>query len=1024
MESLEVGASYAAHADLLRAYALEDLPGAWANLDRLFRLLLGEQFVQLAGSLMEQISRAASPDQALRNLSKFIAQSFNPFGFGARLLGSSDLLNFLVQIFGFSQFLSDILIRNPEYLDYLRAPDVLQRPKLLNHYRHEAAQALSVFEEAGRRRDALCRYQRKELLRIGVRDLFGMGTLTELTAELSDLAEAIVDLAAEEALDRLTRRHGKPYPENDPSAESRFGIVAMGKLGGRELNFSSDIDLIFFYSEEGRTTGINGERYVSNHDFFTRVGEDIISQLSRYDNEGFLYRVDVRLRPDGETGPLVRSLAGMETYYLTQARSWERLAMTKARVIYGSEKIAKSFQMLADHFVYGQPLGSDLLAELADLKSRIDDQVVQRGLAGRDVKRGVGGIREIEFIVGALQLLHGRTHRSLRIRPTLQSLALIGEKSLLDPEECKTLREAYIFLRNVEHRLQMISLAQTHTLPEKDKELRELALRCGLPASETQSPEEQFKSVYKTTTKAVHSIFTRLFGQGTSNDRRNGVLRAVDLALSPEERFEALKPYRFTDPSILGVFDALARGHKDFYLSAEGQQFFESILPRFLNECKEVPMPEQAVRMFDNFLLRLKGIASTYDFIAEQPLALRILLKIFGSSEFLGRIIQSHPEFLDTLLDGETLSQSPEAKSLKKQALRYARDRSGEDFQQALCRFRELESLAGGARWLEGIASTEAISHTLSDLADGCLEASLQMAANELAESESLDGPPTGLAVLAMGKLGIREMNFFSDLDLIFIQGDAPAGVKDAASFFARWAQRIVTLISGVSPAGFVFKIDARLRPEGRNAPLVAPLSRYLDYYQNRAQPWEFQSIIRCRHSAGDAALSEQLRSGILPSAIALGKQDHLATEVRNMRRRLEESVLLPSWARTDFKRSRGGVIDLEFLIQYLQLKGLGENSALFTSDFENALAGIVSSQLITSEQKERIESNYRYLRQLEMRARLLFSTGSSFLPDKKERLAPLEFFMRNDLPNGATLLQHTASIMNENHALFEEIVR
>lgn len=1022
MAALESGMP--APTDNLAACGLADYPGAWANLDRLFHLLLGEQFVQLLPSLMAELSRCADPDRALRNLVRFIAQSFNPFGYGPRLLGSADLLRFLVQIFGFSQFLADILIRNPEYLDWLRTPGILERPKILAHYRQEAFQALNIFTGAERRRDALCRYQRKELLRIGVRDLMGMGSLSERTAELSDLAEAVVILVADEAANRLHARHGTPRAEDNPERQAVFGIIAMGKLGGRELNFSSDIDLIFLYSDEGETSGVDGQRRLSNHQFFARLGEEIIQELSRHSAEGFLYRVDMRLRPDGESGPLARSLVSAEMYYLTQARNWERLAMSKARVIYGAQRIEKSFDALAGHFVYGEPLGTEIFAQLADLKSRIDDQVVQRGHAGREVKRGIGGIREIEFIVGALQLLHGRAQQALRVRPTLQALELIKQMRLLEPEECHSLRTAYVFLRNVEHRLQMLSLAQTHTLPQSDLELHQLALRCGLQADGRLKPAEQFRQAYAKTTASVHKIFVRLFGQAQPAGDAKGIESIVDSALPPAQRFDLLRPYRFTQPAILSTFEALARGHKDYYLSAEGQQFFESILPRFLEECATTPFPEQAVRMFDNFLVRLKGITATYVFIAEQPLALRILLGIFGTSEYLGRVLQAHPEFLDVLLDSESLTHPPQPEALKTRALQFAQERHGKDFQAALCRFKETEFLAAGARRIENVVPPEATGATLSHLADACLEAAVQSAGRELAEAEALDAPPAGLGVLAMGKLAIQEMNFFSDLDLVFIHGEAPPSIADPAGFFTRWAQRVVALISDITPAGCVFKIDTRLRPEGRNAPLVAPLERYLDYYARRAQTWEFQSLVRSRPVAGEASLSQALLKGVCEPMASLAERVDMPAEVRSMRHRLEESVRLPSWAHTDFKRSRGGVVDIEFLMQYLQLKGLRDNPALLTPRFDDALAALCGSGMIQEDDTRRIERNYRFLRLLESRSRLLFSTASSYLPQKSERLEPLAYCMRDAVPEGQALTPYVNAVMNANREMFDAMVR
>ena len=1023
MEALEHSGGPSQFAGLLQEYVREPI-GAWANLRKLYQLFLGEQFTALLPFLLQQLADAADADRALRNLVHFVERSFNPFGFGGRLLGSPDLLRFLVQVFGFSQFLADILIRNPEYLDWLRGGELLNKPKAIAQYVAELEQAAQLFQEPQRRRDAFCRFQRKELLRIGVRDLFAIGTLSERTAELSDLAEALIGLMARLCQEQLEERYGKPISEEDPRQNSYFGVVAMGKLGGRELNFSSDVDLIFLYSSEGMTTGVNGERQVSNHQFFTRLGEDLINELSRYSEEGFLYRVDMRLRPEGETGHLVRSLLSMEMYYLTQARHWERLAMSKARVIFGSTYIERPFQSLADHFVYGQPAGPEIFTELADLKSRIDDQVALRGMAARDVKRGEGGIREIEFIVGALQLLHGRKYKNLRVRSTLTALTEIDKLQLLPSDECKSLRENYVFLRNVEHRLQMQSMAQTHTLPQEIIPLRQLAMRCGFLGDEATKPEEQFRTTYNSRTAAVHSIFIRLFGQTTNAGAREGATALLNKNISAAERFAVLKPFRFTDQNIVSTFEALAHGHKDFYLSAEGQHLFENILPAFLKECAAAPLPEQAVRMFDAFMMRMKGITAAYTFLRDQPQALRVLLQIFGTSEYLGRILQGHPEFLDILMEQQILQLAPDQSDMQRRALRFVENRSGASLQTSLCRFKEIEYLTAGARWLEKVSSTMATAAVLSDLADACLQAAYLASARELMESEHLDELPRELAVIAMGKLAIREMNFFSDLDLVFAHGAAPPEVKDSSAFFSRWAQRIVSIIAEVTPAGQVFKIDSRLRPEGKNAPLVAPIQRYIDYYNKRAQVWEFQSFVRSRHVAGNDALSTELRQSVLQRMKALPAQCNLPAEIKGMRKRLEDSVRLPSWAHSDFKRSRGGMIDLEFLLQYLQLRGVAQDEKLFTYDFSILLDLLRANSMMTSGQAEGIRHNYSFLRDLESRSRLLFSSASNYMPQKRDRLAPLEFFMREVLPNNTSFMNYTIQIMQENRKLYDALIK
>ncbi len=1024
--ALSAGSDVGDFLPLLKAAGVYDVGVSWSNLSRVAGMVPSERLHAIVSQLLPALSASASADRALRNFPRFFEALSDSAAICDRIAQNRDCLDLLAQLFGFSQFMSDVLIRNTDYLDWLLENATLSAPKSAQDYIGETADALAGIEEGEERRHALCRYQQKELLRIGARDMLGRGAQAELTGELSDLAEAIVGAATDECFKGLVRRFGNPVSENGPDYPAEFGIIAMGKFGGCELNFSSDVDLIFLYTDEGMTEGLaGGEGRVSNHVFYSRLGEDLASFLSRHDSHGFLYRVDLRLRPDGESGPIVRSLGAAESYYFTQARPWERLAMIKARVICSGERFKRIFEPMATHFVYGTPTGVEIVGELADLKRRIDKQVEDMGLAGREVKRGFGGIREIEFILASFQLLHGQRQSELRCRHTLETLSAIEKRNLLQSAECEGLRDSYIFLRDVEHRLQMLDLRQTHTLPESMGQIRSLARRCGFADDGKDKAARDFLQAYAERTSFVHGIFQQIFGQADAARRTKDPTHALlDPEASRSKQFPALQPYRFTDPSILEAFHSLAFGHRDIYLSAKGQQFFEIILPHLLAESAKTPIPEQAVRIFDQFLLRFKGITGTYEFIAKQPQALGVLLHLFGACESLGRVLLSHPEFLDVAVDPETLGTLPRAESLRQRTAQLAeKEKSADKFQAALCRFKDLEFLAAGIRQVEGFADLAQTETTLTSVADACVEGALTAAGKQAAADLGSAELPGGMAVIAMGKQAIGEMNFFSDLDLVFLHEEAPPGMKDPAKFFANWAEGVVAILSEVTPAGSVFKIDVRLRPEGRNAPLAAPLGRYVDYYGSRAQVWEFQSLIRSRHAAGDAKLTAGLREAVAGPMARLSDRDDLGKEIRAMRQRLEESARVPRWARIDFKRGAGGIVDLEFILQYLQLRGFKDCPELFTPRVSDVVAGLRKHGLIDAGRCDCLEHNYRFLRLLESRSRMLFSTASSLLPEKQDKLAPLEFVMRNAIPEGASLSEFTLDTMSDNRKMFDEMV-
>ena len=488
----------------------------------------------------------------------------------------------------------------------------------------------------------------------------------------------------------------------------------MGKLGGHELNVSSDIDLVFVYTEEGETTGVEEEgrrkRKVSNHQYFVSLSENLMKFLNGSGGAEKLYRVDARLRPEGVSGPLARSIVSYENYFLTQARIWEKVAMSKARGIAGDEILIQNFEVLCRRFVYDANPIQHLLNEVWRLKEKIDHDVYKKNIAHLEVKRGYGGIREIEFQVVALQLIYGKKYISIRRRNCLEALQALLDADLIKEKQYHDLHNAYIWLRTVEHRLQYLYDQQEHSIPESDQDLEVLAKRCGIEANSNQNAALQFREKHQKITETVHRWFIDTIQPDENivnvDSKFDELWYLLHTEIDPVKAQTVLKKYNFQSPSILKTIRRLAYGTSDQFITAEGQQFFEVIFPRLMQECMKVPFADKAVINLESFMLNSGGISRYYAILVNYPPLLRMLIKIFGSSDYLSKILIRHPGYLELLVSGETLegeiNSDKEADEVRKQVLN---TKSQEIAQHRLCRFYKKQLLKIGTRFLLGISN-------------------------------------------------------------------------------------------------------------------------------------------------------------------------------------------------------------------------------------------------------------------------------------------------------------------------------
>ncbi|MCX8038653.1 MAG: DUF294 nucleotidyltransferase-like domain-containing protein, partial [Candidatus Sumerlaeia bacterium] len=753
---------------------------AFENLERIITPLgPGMEAEHLTGLLLETLDESADRDMALANWDRLFAAYFGHAGLASMLLSDPQLTERLSRLFGHSQYLADILLLNPEYVEWLGLPAV-QSEKPLEVYRREMAAAVSLFREMESRRAALCRYHRREMLRIGLRDLMQWAPLESVTAELSDLAQAVVETALALCTEPLQSRFGTPQTGEGP-APCGFAVIAMGKLGGRELNFSSDIDLIFVYESPGVTSGVRDHtgattRVLSNQEYFAKLGTALIDFLSRHGPEGHLYRVDMRLRPDGVSGPLAHSFAACQNYYLARARLWERIALLKARGIAGDAALIAQFETLAAGFVFAPAPPAALLDEVLALKSRIDDGVAQSDTGYREIKRGRGGIREIEFIVAALEILHGQTRPHLRERSTLGALRALAAEGILSRDDAALLESAYRFFRRIEHALQCMAWQQTHLIPDDPAERAALAHRCGIRRATPSESAEAFVGEHQRLAEAVHALFEDLFHGDAGRIGRppSALLRILDPDCSRAEAAGMLAGWRLRDPALVESLRRLARGSPTLFVSADGQRRFEHLLPALLEACRPVPWPDKAIHHLEGFIHACGDAGGYYRLFDENPPILSLLISLFGSSSQLAQTIIGNPGWFEPLIAPETF-ESPAA--WLTQAGRQLVASAGTNSAERLRAMRDLTTLASlriVAQYIVGLAGASETAAMLSLLADLCIEAAAAWACADIAQAgNSAESPPLPFAVLALGKLGRRELTFFSDLDLVFVSDPA-----------------------------------------------------------------------------------------------------------------------------------------------------------------------------------------------------------------------------------------------------------
>lgn len=990
-----------------------DGPKTTANL-----LLLDEHLLdpELVVALASDALTTADPDLALNNLERLFWNV--SVAILKELLADELTRRRLLTILGASPFLTSLLCRRAEQLGELFGPSGIATAK------HEAVMLAELRESipAGSSFELLQRqlrlFKAREVLRIGGRDLCGLASLEEVTAELSALAAATLQRACE-IIDALLRaEHGPPLLDVTGGGvrEAEFTIFGMGKFGGNELNFSSDIDLIYFYtSDRGETPGVPGpdgeiRNGIPLHRYFVKLSDLLTKSISQVTEDGFVFRVDLRLRPEGESGEIANSLAAAEIYYESWGQSWERSAMLKARPVAGSINLGEHLLERLEPFIYRRHLDYAMVEDIKLMKQKIDRSLAREREGAQNLKLGKGGIREIEFFIQALQLIYAGKNPRLRERNSLKALDLLCGEGLIKPAERDQLADAYRFLRTVEHRIQVVQERQTHNLPTRPDELRSLARRCGF------SDVEAFSRTLAGHRERVTATFRDLFY--TSEEELpaqvcSEVVFLFDPAADPDLCKDILAEKGFRNPeaafdSLMVIRDGGAGGH----LTERARRLLDRIAPLMLQEVLGTPDPTMALNNLELFLAVCRRARGTfYALLAENPEIIKLIVSLFATSQFLSRSFIQHPEILDALVSRAHAAEAGDIDVINRRlAGLLAEARHYEEQLEVLRRFRNEEFLRIALDDLYGHTPQGSITRQLSILADACLTQALAVARAELIPRFGLPfcTDEAGLeheaafAIIGMGKLGGMELNYHSDLDIIFIyegngetrpvEGTDPGRFRGQSNqeYFAKLAQRIISVLTLMTREGYVYQIDARLRPSGNKGPLVTSLPAYQAYHQESAAPWERQALIKARVVTGTPALAARITALNEPIVYERPLPENLAEEIYRLRQRMEKEIAREDEGHLNIKTGRGGMVDVEFLVQYLQLRHGGEHPKLRVPNTLEALHVLHREGLIPGEDYDNLTNGYKFLRRLENKLRLVHDQSVSELSADPGYLAKL----------------------------------
>lgn len=881
----------------------------------------------------------------------------------------SDHLTDLIRVNAYSPWLRQTLAKDHErFITWLKGNSfgLKLQPETLRAEVCAATQSCETVEEL---KHALCTIHLREEVIIAWRDLNSIADLKENLQHISQLAEIMVTAGLTWLTQWLVEKHGMPIGELT-AKPTQLALIAMGKLGGGELNFHSDIDLIAVYGEAGET---NGAQPLANQEFFTRLIRALVDLLQTPGEDGRLYNVDLRLRPFGDGGALVASGDALEAYYTRHGREWERYALIKARPVAGDIAFGNQLLCNLSPFIYRRYLDYGAFQSLRELKHEIDRQV-KRKSRQYDVKLGRGGIREIEFIAQTFQLVHGGRDNALRLQALATVLPRLEQRGDISSAEREMLVDAYRFLRRSEHRIQMLHHQQQHQLPSDETDMLRLASSMGFTST------TDYLAALKVITDSVAILFGDLLATETipSTDSAGSKFTALwEQPLTQESVIPLLEQLGFSDTeAACQQLLALQKSRNHKAASALAQRRLQRLLPNLLAVCAKQNQADAALggtlRLLDTILRRSAYLSLLY----ENPTALHRLCQLCAAGEWITDWLCQHPVLLDDLIDSRSFAQRPTRQNLAAQFNR-AVVQGDDDLEQQMNRLRDQRNGALLRAAMLDINPNTKSGDLLTEIAELVLDNCLRLAWQQLV-SRYGPPPPTvypanaktpGMLVVGYGKLGAKELSYRSDLDLVLLRPDCDADQLTVGHeptplhrFYNRVSQRLLQLLSTQTTSGRLYEVDIRLRPSGNAGPIVSDLQSFKHYQLHQAQTWEHQALVHSRPITGDTTLHEAF-TYIRKETLSLRRNRHeLATAIIDMRSRVDEEKTIASLT-DQLKLSDGGMLDIEFFSQYLVLLNAADHSALTApTATTDILSTAITARLIAADDGSQLIETYQQL--------------------------------------------------------------
>lgn len=883
--------------------------------------------MSVADGLKRRIAEASlqspDPQRAERNLLRF----FETVRDEERFLSYTSEM---ARLFSMSQFLSNHATAYPEDLHVglrdVRRPitkeSLLKDAGVIDH------NGVDEINEIMRR---IRLFKKGCLLRATLRDILSETDMVGSMDELTTLAEVVISIALGSALRINMKRYGEPSPAGS------IALIGLGKIGGVELNYSSDVDLMAVYDDrDGQTTGVSGPtgvrlNRISNHEFYCKVVETFTKLLSSNTEEGIAYRVDLRLRPQGQKGELALPLKAYRTYYESWGRTWERMVLIRARPVAGDGRLGDEFMQAIQPFVWKKTIDYSEIEEIGALKKMIDSTLLRD-----DIKRGYGGIREAEFFVQAFQLIYGSEKRSLRTHRLLNAIQALRWLRIISGDDLAALWDNYIYLRRIEHYLQMRDDLRTHSLPRSEEELECLGRKMGFISageflSDLRIRRMQIKNMYNSllgTREDVYAEAMSLIEGEHSDDELRGYLSFRGVR-SPERALSSLKGIR----ERLGLFK-----------TQRERSVIRRVIPELLDKALNSKSPDRALSGVESFLSTgIKGAHFTG--LMEKMELIDGIVRVFSLSSYLTRVFLSCQRYLDLLIEEMIIRKTMRRTAGELQR----RIQYGRNFQDVVSEYKIVEELRLGIYFLMGVIKEENLFRYLSHLAEVILRKAIEHT-----------GVMEEFSVLAMGKLGGREISYGSDIDMVFVS-ETPGGIKAA--------EQIIRLLSTYSDRGLLYSVDMRLRPDGTKGALIKDIEGYRNYYLRSAQPWEIQTLLKARPAGGDTAINREFyslaREAIIKRGRDLSRQDLLTMRERIKRELSNEDDGI------DIKLGPGGIEDIEFYIQWLQLQNAHDAPDVIVQNTLAAVHRLFRRGIIGEDRMSVIVRAYEYYRRLDTFLRL-----------------------------------------------------